>query len=212
MLACHARAATVVCAAVLMSSSACTQPEEEFDAFQQRYETQYPPVVIEGCPGDPCMAPAVAETMGDHLFTLSAALGPDQPVLFDTQLAYDGMALTFTMQPLLAMDRMTKTGMPVMLGPYTVAPDGCFAADFPELSVPGEANPISGTVIVADIAITGRICAGYMSFCGDVTGNLIMPFMFDLAGSTYTCEKLAMPGAYPEPPTINCAGDLATPL
>jgi len=210
MLACHARVAI----AGLLLSAGCTTAEDEFNAFRERYEPLYPPIVVEGCSGDPCTPPTPPEADGQYLFTLSAALGPTTPVLLDAQVTYDAAGLSMTTQALRADDRTTKIGDVVMLGPFTVAPDGCFQADFPPLNVPGEANPITGNPITADVTLIGRLCSmttppGF--FCGDITGAVTAPANIDLGGSTFTFEKTAMPDMYPNPPKINCNQDPADP-
>jgi hypothetical protein len=210
MLPCHARA--LAGTVVLLGSAACTPPEEEFNAFVERYNAAFPPVVVEGCQGDPCTPPAMGEPDGNYLFALSAVLDPAKPVLFDTQLTFNGTQLTLNLTPINAMDRMTLVPPPIDLPPFDVGADGCFVGDFPPITVPGAANGISGAEIVADVAITGRLCGGEVFVCGIVTGNLVMPFMFDLAMSTFTLEQVGAMGMDPTLPKINCNGDLAEPL
>ena len=208
MLACHARAAI---AGLLLCASGCTTAEDEFNAFRERYEPLYPPIVVEGCTGDPCTPPTAPEADGQYLFTLSAALDPTHPVLLDAQVTYDATGLSITTQAVRADDRTTKIGDVVMLGPFTVAQDGCFQADLPPLDVPGEANPITGNPITADVTLIGRLCAPVGFFCGDITGAVTAPANIPLDGSTFTFEKTAMPDVYANPPKINCNEDPADP-
>jgi hypothetical protein len=58
--------------------------------------------------------------------------------------------------------------------------------------------------------LTGRICLGELS-CGDVTGVTIEPPGIMLDGSTWTLEAFPMPGVFPDPVKINCAGDPQDP-
>jgi len=42
------------------------------------------------------------------------------------------------------------------------------------------------------------------TFCGDVTGNVAELLALDLAGSTFTMQRILDPSAYPYP-VIDCA-------
>jgi len=152
---------------------------------------------------------------GERLLTLSTPLSPSAPVLFAATLTTADGGGTFlfslSLAPLAAADRETVVAPPFDSGPFQVAAGGSFAASLPPLSVPGEANPISGTELeVTGAVLSGTLCAPADFICGDLTGDLTKPVTMSLQGSTFTLERVV--GSYPEPPRINCDGDLADPL
>ncbi len=197
----------------------CPATETEFGNFIERYES------INGSSsgtgggggGQACAeVPAAGEADGDFLFALSAKLNPKKPVLFDTDLTtadgQNGLQFSLLLQPLDAKDRKTAVGASSMVGPFDVAADGSFTAVFPPLSVDGAANGLTGSDLVAEATISGNMCKPADFICGDITGWVTSPSMLPLDGSTFTMEKLSAPGAFPEPPKINCAKDEAAAL
>src|SRR6185503_10481557 len=111
---------------------------------------------------------------GDFLFALSSSLGKTKPLLFVAKLSTGDAGLTLNVQA-LAIDRKTLVGEPQDLGPFPIAAGGKLVADLPELTIPGEANPITkcstpgmcdGSVIVADSALDGAVCEDFS--CGTV--------------------------------------------
>ncbi|MBW2457844.1 MAG: hypothetical protein JRI68_25285 [Deltaproteobacteria bacterium] len=149
---------------------------------------------------------------------LATVLFPPTPIVFEAELTTSagatGLELTLDLQPLASSDRETPVGSPFGIGgPYPVAADGSFTLTPPTLVVPGEANPISGNVIEVEVTLTGTLLAPADFICGDVAGVTTQPPGISIDGSTFTLERIASPGPpYPEPPRINCAGDLAQPL
>ena len=82
--------------------------------------------------------------------------------------------------------------------------DGSFAADLGEVTVPGRANPISGTDIVATVVIEVSALPKKddlpVRFCGSVSGMVSVPLPLDLAGSSiagafvfFFAARLALP-------------------
>jgi hypothetical protein len=216
-------ASTFLVGSIVLLLAGCPDAAEELDRFDSDYKRIFPPT--SGAGGAMmCAAPEAGALDGDFVFAVSANLDRTKPLLFDTDLvttaAGDSVEFSLTIQPLNAMDRMTPLGSMTTVGPFPVNADGTFVADLPPIDVPGEANPISGNPITADITLTGALCpsdggggAGGMSgsfFCGTLDGfaNEVIPLM----GSTWTMEELSAPGMFPDLPKINCAGDLAEPL
>jgi hypothetical protein len=154
-------------------------------------------------------------TDGDFFMALSVSQSPTSPIVFLAALQFGSDGMHASLQPLAASDRQTPVGAPIDAPPsgqagYPVGPDGDFSADIAGVIVPAEANSISSTEIVADVTLSGTICAD--SGCGTVGGAVTQPIMLDLTGSTFTMERVTGPDDYPEPPKINCTGDLASPL
>ncbi len=177
-----------------------------------------------GTGGSPVgVVPAPGEADGSFFLALALVLYPPTPIVFEATLLTSegpaGLELTMDLQPLAngpsgPNDRETPVGNPLSLGgPYSVAGDGTFTLAPPTLDLPGEANPISGNPMAVDITLTGQILTPASFICGDVDGVTVEPPGINISGSTFAMERIASPGPpYPEPPTINCAGDLAQPL
>jgi hypothetical protein len=106
-------------------------------------------------------------------------------------VAADLTALDLTSQPLTTDDDETPRapiGESFHASAVPYEEDGSFSIDLGEVTVPSRANPISGSEIVATVAITAT--AFPMSaelpafFCGEVVGMVSVPVALDLAGST----------------------------
>jgi hypothetical protein len=143
---------------------------------------------------------------GNHVMAVSLVLDPAKPVVFDVVVDVQGERLTLTLQPLAAADRTTPVGASVNGGPYALLPEGVYIATLDGMTVPGEANPISGNDVVADVALIAQ-----EPTCGEVRGELLSPFMFDLQGSTFTIVPASVANAHTDP-LINCQGTHAEPL
>jgi hypothetical protein len=168
------------------------------------------------CPGiGECVVPAAGAIDGDYFMALSAKVSRKKPLTFlakvTTTAAGDSIAVSMSIQPLLAADRRTPVGPAIDVGPYPVAADGTMIAALPELTVAGEANPISGSQLTATITLEGRICEPADFVCGPMSGNATEPLAIDLDGSTWTMQKVTDPAMYP-PALINCELAPADPL
>ncbi|WP_437732537.1 hypothetical protein [Sorangium sp. So ce1335] len=213
-LASTALPSALSCAALL---AGCADPEGRYDDFQAR-DTAIREAQAGGDGGGGgggSCTPEVGTPDGDFLFSLSAYLNPQAPILFLTRLTTEpsdgGLSFSMSFQALESADRTTPTGEPVDVGPYEVSADGQFTAELPTIVVPGNANPFSGSELEATITLTGALCAPADFVCGDVTGSLARPLALDLKGSTFAMERITDPGSYPAP-VINCDRDPARPL
>jgi hypothetical protein len=198
----------------LVAAPGCVADADgEYEAFAKRASKGGGPIECGSDGG--CTPPAAGEIDGDYLFALSAVIGPQKPLLFLTTVTTTagaaGLEVTWKLQPLSAADRTTPVGTPVEFEPFTVASNGCFLADPGPLDVTGEANGITGNPITADVTLTGQLCGTDGFYCGQVGGVVTSPINLPLDGSTFTLTKLPSPGAYPDPPAINCDKDLAEP-
>lgn len=186
-------------------------------------------------PVGPCEAVAPSGSLLVSLYTpLNAAAG-GIPVLLlaEATPAADGNSVDFVFQPLSTdVDAADETrparenprqpvGDPIEAKGVTWDENGQFIMELGEVSVPGEANPISGSVIVATIQLSGRLC-GVESMCGELAMALTEPFMADAEGtwgtdvldettrpldiSEPTRECTAPSGATPAPTEPNPAG------
>lgn len=195
------------------ASLGCADPEGDYEAFNERAAK------VGGLsqPAGDCETPlpAPGEPDGDFLMALSAKINPAKPIMFFTRLTTaamgDGLDVTMNIQPLSAADRKTPVGNAVDVGPFHVGADAKLVADLPPLEVTGEANPLTGSDIQADVALTGNLCSPGEFICGEVTGEAIASITVKLDGSTFTLQKITDPAAYPDI-LINCAMDPAGPL
>ncbi|XXY54100.1 hypothetical protein WME91_23510 [Sorangium sp. So ce269] len=199
----------------------CADPEGRFNDFQARDTTIREEQASggggsdgSGGGGGSCLPEAGAPD-GDFLFSLSAYLNPQAPIVFLSTLTSEardgGLSISLSFQALEAADRKTPTGTAVDVGPYEVSADGQFIAELPTIVVPGNANPISGSELEATITLSGALCAPTDFVCGDVTGTVTRPLSLDLKGSTFAMQRITDPDSYPEP-VINCDKKPARPL
>ena len=83
----------------------------------------------------------------------------------------------------LSVAERTPVGTPIETEAVPVNPDGSFVLPFGNVAVTGEANPISGGDIEADLTLNGQIRqSDYI--CGDIVGDLLQPTSFNLEGTT----------------------------
>jgi hypothetical protein len=192
------------CAALVVGLTGCPDPDAAYKDFASRAEA-IPPLPAGEC------GQKVPEVEGEFFFSLSSQLAKKSPITFIAQVTSDDAGLSMNLKPLTAADRTTPVDPAVDVGPYPIV-DGDFTAALPLLVVPGVANPISPADIEAQVTLVGSVCEDFI--CGTVEGMVIKPFeiTLDPENSRFTMERVTVAGEYPEPPRINCAGDLADPL
>lgn len=189
----------------------CVDPEGQYDEFQDRDKKTTLPQGT-GCgvdPSAPCDPVTVGALDGQWLFALSATLAPTKPILFfaDVTSADAGgqVEWQWTLTPLDAKTREPVPGTPIEIDPSQIPADGQWSVTLPPLDVPGAANPITGSDITAEAGLTGDVCGGRDFLCGDVSGNVSKPIVLDLAGSTWTLQRLTAPDTLPDTIYINCS-------
>lgn len=130
---------------------------------------------------------------GRYLAALATTLAPGQPILFSCEAAVseDLATVELSFQPLSTDgDPMPREPVGEAFGASAVpyGEDGSFSVELGELTIPGRANPISGSDIVATVTIAATAYAMTpdlpMHFCGGVSGMVSVPLALDLAGST----------------------------
>lgn len=199
------------CASVL--SAGCVDPGGKFKDFERRLGTTH---------GDGGGADAATCTVspgsvqGQYLLAISVSIARTKPIVALTDLttppAGSGAGLSMTAQPLSAADRLTPVGPSFPLGPFPIDQSGGFRADIPGLQVSGQANPVTGGDITADVSLVGNLCGDGRFFCGIITGTVQKPLALDLAGSTFTLTRVDPGTSPPTRPAIDCSGALADPL
>ena len=197
----------------MLALAGCPDPQAQFDLFGERYE------LINGGGGGgtggggACVPPAEGVADGTYLFTLSAVLQPKTAFALDAQLTTvadgDGLTVDLVLQPLSKTDQSTPVGDPITLTGLAVNEDGTFDWDLgDDVTLIGDANPISPSDIVTSLSLSGTFCADPPDFfCGAANGIVQTPLPdFDLVGSTFTFQKYD--GTLPSP-LINCAQEPA---
>jgi hypothetical protein len=176
------------------------EPEEKLDGFvketkEERDEAQ----AMKMCPST-----SVEDISGTFLFAIGAVISPATPLQFIATVtatsSSSGGTATIEFQP-LALD----VGEPLILPAATIDPEGCFALNLGTTMVTGMANPITGSDIVADLAIEGGTVSPDL-WCGTVSGMVSMPLMLDLAGSTFAATRISAtdPASLPTDVAISC--------
>jgi hypothetical protein len=156
---------------------------------------------------------ALADVSGTFLFAIAPILNPATPLQFIATntlvIAPDGSGATLDMvlQPLsLNVGSTTEprepVGEPIELLGIPVDASGAFVLESlgGPVMVTGEANPITGSDIVADISLMGAIQSEDL-MCGAAGGQVTSPLVADLAGSTFGSQRIedTDPASLPEP-------------
>lgn len=183
----------------------CVDPEQRYEDFVERTSE------IRTRDAGPVEPSDRFDWSGRYLLALSTTLMPDAPLLFavEAEVASDLTRIDLQLQPLTSdADDEPRTAIGDSFGvsdiPYDE--DGSFSADLGDVSVPGRANPITGSDIVASVQLTARTRAGEGDradlFCGEVTGMVIEPIALDLAGSSF--GALRTDGESSAEPLLRC--------
>jgi hypothetical protein len=167
-----------------------------------------------GCDTAPA---ALGEPDGLYFFSLVPPQSPKKPApllatLTTTADGSTGLSFSLELQPVDAEDRMTQVGDPFTVGPFEVNADGSFEADWGPFAVPGETNPLTPSVLEADIVTLGALCTMQDDVCGIASGQITSPVVLDIAGSTFYMEKIDDIADHTEPVLLNCAGDTGNTL
>ena len=81
------------------------------------------------------------------------------------------------------------------------------------LFVSAAADPLMDAAIEAStITLSGTACEDFI--CGGISGQVVKPVDLPLSAelSKFAMERVEEGEDYPEPPQINCLGDLAKPV
>jgi hypothetical protein len=172
----------------LLLLGGCVDPEERYGAFLERTAE------MRNRDSGPIEPTDRFDWSGRYLLALSTVLAPDQPLLFavDAEVSSDLTTADLELQPLTTDDDdepRTAVGESFRLNDIAYDKEGTFSADLGEVAVPGRANPITGADIVAQVQLVARTRAASADedgfFCGEVSGMVVRPLTYDLAGSTF---------------------------
>jgi hypothetical protein len=151
---------------------------------------------------------SLPDMTGTFLFALETSLGPDLPLQFATTITFtfdpDGGGATgdFSFQPLSLEQGQSLTprmfvGEPLVYDGIAFDPDGNFTIDMGTVMVTGEANPVTGSDIVATLIVDGSI-VHMDALCGELSGDLSSPLEYDLTGSSFAASRLMDDGSNPD--------------
>ena len=205
------RSLMVAVLAAGLALTGCPNTEASFDDFGDRYDEINKNKTTVTTGGGDCTTYAEGEADGDYLFALSAKLSPKRAfALPATRTTTDdgagGLSVGLTLQPLSKMDQTTPVCSAISFTDLAVGADGQFVWDLGEVTLCGDANPISVSEVVTTLTLTGELCGGEKAgfVCGAASGIVSKPLsMYDLAPeSAFTMQKID--GAVPFP-VIDCA-------
>lgn len=211
--------ALVLCAATALG---CADARGRFQDFQTRLNNVDAGSAGGGDLGDesydggPCVPPAPGTVNGPALLAIDTNLAAGKPILFlgniDTPARDGTTAVHFVYRALDSLDRSTRLGAELEVGPFPVH-GGALSAPVPESTLDGDANPIiHGVPITSSMTLTGHICGLKQFYCGTLegqtSGTLSGPF-----NGHFGITLLSGPDAVPPTPRFGCGGnDFAEPL
>jgi hypothetical protein len=151
--------------------------------------------------------PTSEDASGTYVLAVVTPLDPAKPLLLKAVVNVDAAASPMTIQmvltPLSVIDK-TPIGESIETEAEPIEDDGSFVLPFGAVAVTGEANPISGSDIEANLILEGQI-RGADSICGVVTGQLIKPTEFDLEGTTVGMAAVAEDNFADVEPSLQCS-------
>jgi hypothetical protein len=157
--------------------------------------------VADVATGTPIPEPG-PDLSGECLVALATVIAPQTPLQWRAKVVHDPAtgAVAMELQSLSLDPQSTTTPREPVGDPLpfttTIAADGTFVVALGVLEIPGEANPITGSDIVADVSIEGVVISPD-AWCGVATGMVTAPLMLDLLGSTFAFARFD--GALPQP-------------
>lgn len=157
-----------VIAALLLAS--CVDAGKSFKEFEERVIDGGGNVVVGSCNGG-----EIPDVNGEFYLALAPSISPDVNLLFraTATLQGDPATLTLELQPLCNTDQCTlgdPVGDPIAVAAVEVSDTCTFEASLVDGLVPGSANPISGSDIIANIDMIGSLNSDTF-FCGIANGT-----------------------------------------
>ena len=213
------RALFVLLSPVLLLGCPAPDAEGKFDDFFEETKEEREEFAMMKLD----MGSQLADVNGTFLFAIEAV-----PVATNVYLQFiatvtldiadDGSGGTraIDFQPLSLMPTMQNlvprepVGEVIHVEGVAVSPSGNFRIESlgGDVMVTGEANPITGSDIVADLGIEGFIQSPDL-FCGNVFGMVSAPLQLPLDGSTFGAERIAAtdPASLPTDIVVRCPED-----
>jgi hypothetical protein len=217
--------------ALPLALGGCPSPDAQgkYDRFNEETEDDRERPEPKMDMGGPPMLPDFGGGTGDDtdgtipfdgvfLLAIDTSVNPGTPLQFLAQVTAElDMTFSGTMsvefQP-LSLDVGSTTEPREEVGDAltidTEVTNAAFSLPFGETMVTGLANPITGSDILADIALEGTI-QGLDGFCGTASGEVLSPVMLPLEGSTFGGMRLTDRDERPLEFPVDCAGNTYPP-
>ena len=191
---------------LLLAGSGCADPYGQFDEFSEALARKPAP------PSGDCGDAVVQSVEGTFFVALSTQLGPKLPVVMLAEVTSDEAGMHMIWQPLAAADRQMPVGVAVELPSAPIDAEGKFTVELASIVVEAGANPLlDDDIEMAPLGLEGVVCEDLI--CGFWWGHLLHPIPMDLSPELNRFAMVRVDSlAYPEPPPINCVGDLADPI
>jgi hypothetical protein len=130
-------------------------------------------------------------TSGMFLLAIDTVINPGLPLQYRVETKATVTDIELVLQPLSLNQGETilprePVGEALVASAIPVV-DGAFEIDLGEVMIPGEANPITGSDIVAEVVLHGMFVSPD-AYCGTVTGTVIAPIQAPLDGSTFGAQ------------------------
>lgn len=197
--------------ALVAALPGCPSPDAQgkFDRFNDQTEDDRPKLDVP----EPDLPPieVFPDLNGTYLVAIETSIAAGLPLQFvadvqaDVDLATGDGSLSISFQP-LSLDVGSTTEPREEVGDAIVVDaammGGQFVIPFGETDVTGQANPITGSDITADLSLQGNVRGD--TWCGAVTGNVLSPIQAPLDGSTFAALRLADRGERPETFPVKC--------
>jgi hypothetical protein len=175
---------------VLATAVACDAPdtEAEFEQFLRDRADVLPET--GGLPD----AGEASLTSGRYFMAVSTTLSPANELFIEATVTVDasGDTAAFVLQPLKTDE--SRPGRPrddprVPVGDAITVNDvpvtgGSFTIEVGEIAISGQANPITGSNILADLTLIGVVIDDD-TFCGTVNGDVLQPLQNNVDGSSF---------------------------
>ena len=165
---------------VFTTAAACNTAGDEFDDFVERSPEGGSVIQNRTDPAPPL-------TSGRYLMALATAFQPDLPVLAVADIVAeqtdDGQLVDVEFTTLGAQDKQ-PVGDTTIFEDIPVDEFGNFEFGVADFTIPGPANPLTGTDLVVTADFRGFVDDD-ARFCGDVEGSITSPLTLDLTGSTF---------------------------
>ncbi|MEE2789414.1 MAG: hypothetical protein VX589_18900 [Myxococcota bacterium] len=182
----------------LLSLMGCPDPEGALEEFETRKAATNNSMMQALCKApdyeftpNPTTDTMCADTNrnghGLYYARLSTTLARKVPLHFMVEIGTEGDQAYFNLTPVSVDGDLIKQN--VLETKLSVNPDGTFVVNTGEVEVSGLANPLSGSDIVANLVLEGKLLTDG-NICGALAGCLIRPYSYDLVDSTFTLYPL----------------------